>query len=401
MNSLSNGVGIGTIDNCKSYSFDEMKIKETFEMFDFESVWTMQGNAKYLFPELIDSPLTFFKREPILIELSKKPTKLMYCEGEKFDTSGMVITALYNDGSREEIEDYTIDGYYSFGTKIITITYDRKSVNFNVVVTDHSYRRNCDSDNHWQECSVCLYRKDINKHVYPNNCDISCKVCGEIRTNTHKFGEYFYNNDATLEKDGTKTRYCVGCGHSETVIAPGTQLKPSNPFTDVKSNQFYYNAVLWAVQKNVTTGTSATTFSPNDPCTRGQIVTFLWRAAGSPEPTLSVNPFSDVKSNQYYYKAILWAVENGITTGTGNGTFSPNAPCTRGQVVTFLWRAKGKPATSGTNAFSDVKAGAYYYDAVRWAVMNNITNGMSATTFAPDATCSRGQIVTFLYRSYN
>ncbi len=170
-------------------------------------------------------------------------------------------------------------------------------------------------------------------------------------------------------------------------------------FTDVKASQYYYDAVTWAVDKGVTNGTSDTTFSPNANCTRGQVVTFLWRASGSPEPASSTNPFTDVKSSQYYYKAVLWAVEKGITTGMTATTFGPNASCTRAQVVTFLNRTAGTPApASSTNPFTDVKSSQYYYKAVLWAVEKGITTGMTATTFGPNATCTRGQIVTFLYR---
>lgn len=173
-------------------------------------------------------------------------------------------------------------------------------------------------------------------------------------------------------------------------------------FTDITPGAYYYDAVLWAVENNITSGTSATTFSPNATCTRGQVVTFLWRSNGSPEPKTSSCPFSDVVSGAYYYKAVLWAVENNVTAGTSATTFSPNASCTRGQVVTFLHRAQGKPAISTTSCpFNDIKTGAYYYDAVLWAVENHVTAGTSATTFSPDSTCTRGQIVTFLYRALN
>ncbi len=171
-----------------------------------------------------------------------------------------------------------------------------------------------------------------------------------------------------------------------------------NPFTDVNQGAYYYDAVLWAVGSGVTQGTSAATFSPEQTCTRGQVVTFLWRAAGEPEPTSTANPFRDVAKDAYYFKAVLWAVENGITQGTGKDTFSPNDPCTRGQVVTFLHRANGTPKVTAKNPFTDVAKGAYYYDAVLWAVENGITQGTSATTFSPNQTCTRGQIVTFLYR---
>ena len=182
------------------------------------------------------------------------------------------------------------------------------------------------------------------------------------------------------------------------------RIAPYNPFTDVPEGQYYYEPVLWAIgqEPQITTGTSADRFSPNATCTRAQVVTFLWRAMGEPEPAKKDNPFTDVKEGQYYYKAVLWAVEKGITTGTSATTFSPDSGCTRGQVVTFLHRAKGTPTPgSSVNPFTDVKSGQYYYDAVLWAVNHSpqITNGTSATTFSPNATCTRGQIVTFLYRS--
>ena len=173
-----------------------------------------------------------------------------------------------------------------------------------------------------------------------------------------------------------------------------------NPFSDVKSGDYFYDAVLWAVENGITNGTSATEFSPKAGCTRGQVVTFLWRAAGEPEPTSSKNPFTDVRSNGYYYKAVLWAVEKGITNGTDKTHFSPNATCTRGQIVTFLWRSSGSPsAGSATNPFDDVKKTDYYYDAVLWAVSRGITKGTDKTHFSPRATCTRGQVVTFIYRS--
>ncbi len=172
-----------------------------------------------------------------------------------------------------------------------------------------------------------------------------------------------------------------------------------NPFRDIKSGKYYYMPVLWAAKNGVTTGTGKTVFSPDDGCTRAQVVTFLWRAAGQPDPVGSENPFADVKENAYYRSAILWAVENGITNGTSGTTFSPEDTCTRAQIVTFLWRFEQKAApAAGANQFKDVPAEQYYYDAVLWAVENGITNGTSATTFSPDDTCTRAQVVTFLYR---
>ncbi|MBE6685906.1 MAG: hypothetical protein E7591_01590 [Ruminococcaceae bacterium] len=174
-----------------------------------------------------------------------------------------------------------------------------------------------------------------------------------------------------------------------------------NPFTDVKESDWYYSSVLWAVQNGITSGTTATTFSPQMVCTRSQAVQFLWNAAGNPEPTTTKNPFTDVKSDAWYYKAVLWAVEKGITNGTSATTFAPDMKCSRSQIVTFLWNAQGKPTVEATNPFTDVKAKDWFYNSVMWAVENGITTGTSATTFAPVMKCSRSQIVTFICRSYS
>ncbi len=169
-------------------------------------------------------------------------------------------------------------------------------------------------------------------------------------------------------------------------------------FYDVPADQYYAAPVMWAAEKGVTNGTSRYTFSPENPCTRGQVVTFLWRAAGSPEPKNRDNPFADVKPSDYFYKAVLWAAEQEITNGMDETHFGPEAACTRAHVVTFLWRSHGRPAAGGHNPFTDVEKGVYYTNAVLWAVENEITNGMDETHFGPDSTCIRGQIVTFLYR---
>ena len=172
-----------------------------------------------------------------------------------------------------------------------------------------------------------------------------------------------------------------------------------NPFVDVPAGSYYEDAVIWAVGKGITTGTSATTFNPNGICTRAQAVTFLWRAAGSPAAKSGAMPFADVKAGSYYYDAVLWAVEQGITKGTSDTMFSPDATCTRAQIVTFLWRANGSPAVSGNSAFTDVAADAYYAAAVTWAEKNDITGGIGGGLFGSNNNCTRAQIVTFIYRS--
>ena len=173
--------------------------------------------------------------------------------------------------------------------------------------------------------------------------------------------------------------------------------EPDLFFVDVPTSAYYYDAVYWAAENGVTYGTSATTFSPDVIVSRAQMVTFLWRAHGSPAPRSSVNPFTDVSSSAYYYDAVLWAVENGVTNGTSATTFSPDATVTRAQAVTFQWRAAGSPAVSG-GSFADVADSAYYAGAVSWAVANGVTNGTGGSNFSPDVGVSRAQAVTFLWR---
>lgn len=201
------------------------------------------------------------------------------------------------------------------------------------------------------------------------------------------------------EKNGKYT-FTMPAG-KVTVSAAFKATAPAseNPFTDVPSGAYYEDAVVWAVKKGITSGTSATTFDPDGSCTRAQAVTFLWRAAGSPEPKSAAMPFTDVPAGSYFEKAVLWAVENGITKGTSDTTFTPDASCTRAQIVTFLWRANGSHAVSGNSAFSDVAADAYYAAAVAWAEKNGVTGGIGGGLFGSDNTCTRAQIVTFLHRA--
>ena len=207
-------------------------------------------------------------------------------------------------------------------------------------------------------------------------------------------------NELTLKDKGNgKYTFTMPAGKVEVKATFMEDNSVLNFFYDVPNGAYFYEAVKWAVKNGITTGVGNDLFAPEQPCTRAQIVTFLWRAAGSPEPKGTAFGMTDVVSGSYYEKAVAWAIENGITTGTTTSTFSPDATCTRAQSVTFLHRAL-KGTASGSTNFTDVASDAFYADAVNWAVANNVTNGTSNTTFSPNADCTRAEIVTFLYRAY-
>ena len=208
-------------------------------------------------------------------------------------------------------------------------------------------------------------------------------------------------NELTLKDKGNgKYTFTMPAGKVEVKATFMEDNSMLNFFYDVPNGAYFYEAVKWAVKNGITTGVGNDLFAPEQPCTRAQIVTFLWRAAGSPEPKGAASGMSDVVSGSYYEKAVAWAIENGITTGTTTSTFSPDATCTRAQAVTFLARALKAKAASAAE-FSDVPTGSYFADAVAWAAANGVTEGIGGGLFGSDNDCTRGQIVTFLYRAYN
>ena len=219
---------------------------------------------------------------------------------------------------------------------------------------------------------------------------------------------YTLESLTVLDKDGKALALTDKGGGRYTFTMPAGKITVKavfmddntmlNFFTDVHAEDYYYDAVLWAAQEGVTGGTSDTLFAPNAGCTRAQAVTFLWRAAGSPEPKSADLPFTDVPADAYYAKAVAWAVENNVAKGVSETAFAPDTSCTRAHIVTFLWRAQQSPASGGENPFADVPAAAYYYNAVLWAVENDVAKGVSETAFAPNDNCTRAQIVTLIYR---
>lgn len=237
------------------------------------------------------------------------------------------------------------------------------------------------------DASLKAFLKGVKMFSYEgqdmNGNDINIVLSANTLTNkAHQRDEYAFLSNFIFSNLLTDQAYVTNTG-----------------FVDVPADAYFANAVVWAVDNGITNGTSDTTFSPNNPCTRAQVVTFLWREAGQPAPTTTENPFSDVVEGTYYYDAVLWAVENGITTGTSATTFAPEKTINRSQAVTFLWRNAGEVDAEVENPFADVADDAYYADAVLWAVETGVTTGTSATTFSPSADCIRGQIVTFMYRA--
>ena len=225
----------------------------------------------------------------------------------------------------------------------------------------------------------------------------TCEQAGFTTCTCARCGDSYRTDETAALGHDYKDGVCTRCGKADPDYVPPEPFR----FDDVKDeSQYFFTPVYWAVEREITNGATPTAFHPDAGCTRAQVVTFLWRAAGKPEPDSSRNPFTDVPESQYYYKAVLWAVEKGVTRGTSADRFSPNATCTRGQIVTFLWRYFGEPDPEGRkNPFADVSEGQYYYKAILWAMEKEITRGTSADKFSPGATCTRAQIVTFLYRS--
>ena len=296
-------------------------------------------------------------------------------------------------------------GYYC-------ITYINVSVSSEVRVPDYTDHAPCE---HRYQCSG-----KVNATCTDWGYEVrTCSLCGaETQVYTVEPLGHDYDTvtvDSTCVTPGYRIGICSRCGDTFTEGLPidpeahawdGTQCilcgdTRLTPFNDVEEESFYETPVAWAVEGGITNGVSATDFGPTTTCNRAQVVTFLWRAAGCPEPQSMNNPFVDVQAGSFYEKPVLWAVEQGVTNGTDATHFGPSEPCNRASVVTFLWRAAGKPAPEASNnPFTDVPSGAWYADPVRWALENGITNGISATAFGSTSACNRAQVVTFLYRAF-
>lgn len=294
---------------------------------------------------------------------------------------------------------WTVNGTAAGKTNPLTVTVDQNTTIVANFTKDESHSSSSDS-------SAPTYPVAV-ENTDHGTVTLSPKRAekGELVHVTAKADPGYVLKDVTvIAKDGSVVETKIS-GNGFSFRMPGTAVTvsavfvPAASFSDVAENAYYHDAVEWAVSKGITTGVTATVFAPHQACTRAQAVTFLWRSMGSPAPVSADHSFADVAENAYYHDAVLWAVENGLTTGTTDTTFSPNQTVTRAQFMTFLWRLNGSSAVQQNSTFTDVAANAYYHDAVEWAVHEGITNGTNSTTFSPNASCTRGQIVTFLWRS--
>lgn len=328
---------------------------------------------------------------------------------KKDDTLG-----LYAEGSTVSFTAEQQTGKKFFGWTATGVTLDNATnakISFtmpgNDVTLTTNYRTSSSSSSSRPSYPITTPDKTENGSV--NISSTSAKRGSIVTITVTPDAGYVLDKLTVTDKDGKELSLTKKSDTEYTFVMPAGKVEitpsfvkqaeePSRVFVDVKTGDYFYDAVLWAVEKGITNGTSAETFSPEDPCTRAQIVTFLWRAAGSPVVNYAMD-LSDVAGDAYYAEAVRWALSEGITTGTSDHTFSPDAVCTRAQAVTFLWRAAGSPAVSGESAFEDVGADAYYARAVAWAAQNGVTNGISQALFGTGNDCTRAQIVTFLYRA--
>ena len=345
------------------------------------------------------------------IAVTTPPTKTAYREGEDFNPAGMVVTATYTDSTTAPVVLYTVtDGTaMAAGKTSVTISYTEggvtKTATQTITVTAASGSGGTGSSGSGGGYTYYTIKATagVNGSISPTGSVSVREGRDQIFTITPDKGYAVSNVKIDGKSIGAVRSYTfenVRKTHTIEVIFMKANGNPqTGVFVDVATGSYYEDAVDWAVENGITKGTDDTHFSPDGICTRAQAVTFLWRAAGSPAAKSSTMPFTDVKAGSYYYDAVLWAVENGITKGTSDTMFSPDANCSRAQIVTFLWRSQKSPAAGTANPFADVKSTAYYAGAVLWAVKEDITKGTTNTTFSPDADCTRAQIVTFLWRA--
>ena len=443
-----------------SCSAENMEYPATYEGFVFTSIWTWDDSSSYPYPILknVGLPLGVcvhdYKLTSSTATCTEAGVETYMCTkcGDSYTESVPATGHTPSPAVKENEVEATCTKSGSYDEVVYCsvcedeLSREHKTVPMkdHTIVTDAAVSPTCTSEGKTEgsHCSVCstvikaqetipatghsFTTKPSNKIATEATCTepatyyVQCDNCDAISVTVtvpagKELGHDFSNN----------VEYCAnGCGMKNPNYTPNVPDLPSidiphkpstnpsnkpstnpeepdNPFIDVDENEYYYDAVIWAYKNGITSGYTNTTFEPLLNCTRAQVVTFIWRAYDSPEPQENENTFTDVVEGAYYEDAVQWAVENGITEGTTSTTFSPDDIVTRAQVVTFLWRAAGKPSVDEVAiSFKDVSEDSYYSDAIKWAVVNDITNGTSETTFSPNDECTRAQIVTFLYRYF-
>ena len=427
----SASVGASSFADCSNLQYIVTDSMETTfaddAVEDSDDVWIigLPGSAAAAYAQ--ESGLNFTSEEPTVqaVRVERLPDKTSYTVGEDLDTNGMVLDLTMSDGTHQRAEG----GWLALdegktdtaGIKTIQILYGAHIAELTVTVTggwnggEQVGQDIGDSDSGDDEeddggSGGAAFAVTAGT-VINGSLSITPKQAarGSVVTITAEPDTGYVldslqvfdrsGNEIALRKSGDRYTFIMPASQvSVKAVFAKQSAQSGNPFLDVLESDYFYDAVLWAVSNGITAGTSDTAFNPNAVCTRAQTVTMLWRAAGSPQPRSSANPFHDVKESDYYYTAVLWAAENGITAGTGDASFSPDAICNRSQVMTFLYRDHGTEAVEKTS-FTDVEEGAYYYDAVQWAAQEGITAGTGPDTFGPDDSCTRAQIVTFLYKA--
>lgn len=363
---------------------------------------TEDGNNVATCTVTVATPVTAVTLDKTTLSIKRGNTEILTATVEPEDASNKNVTWASDNEAVATVDENGLVTAVSAGTANITVTTVDGEKTATCVVT---VRNPSSSGSSRPRYDVTTPSKPENGSVTvdPERARSGSRVTVTVTPDSgYKLGEL-----VVTDKDGKKLELTDKGNGQYTFTMPSGKVEVAaefvkevevSPFADVATDAYYYDAVKWAVEKGVTNGVSETLFGPDQACTRAQIVTFLWRAAGSPEPK-SGSSFADVAADAYYAKAVAWAVENGITKGTSETTFHPDETCTRAQGVTFLYRALGKLAAAQAG-FTDVAADSYYADAVNWAAENGVTKGISETLFGPDGSCTRAQIVTFLYRAY-
>ena len=366
---------------------------------DFEFIWDIESNwtAEGKLPEHVTLPVTLhvtFNEPSELTEINVYNAN----KANGFITKAEAVLH-YSDGTDSEKLTIALDELANYAPFEFVWSDNGKTVDSVDITILEAIKSNGDPVNNMLTLAELelIYNEDTTVHQHQYEAVVTEPTCteGGFTTYTCACGDsYIADETAALGHDFVDGE-CSRCDAVEP-SEPGV-----NPFEDVAEDVYYYDPVMWAVENDITKGTDDTHFSPDLAVNRAQVVTFLWRASGSPEPTSTNNPFVDVTEKDFFYKAVLWAVENGVTKGTDATHFAPALDCNRAQVVTFLWRAAGKPEATGTNnPFVDVAEGDFFNDAVLWAVEAGVTKGVSTTAFGVDGICNRAQVVTFLYRAF-